>query len=155
MKSSVALSNVLLAGKLSALTSYFSFQYLLIFLPACVLAYAVTPRRGKKYVLLAFSVAFFWLISGKLVAYLLGSAASMYGFGLWLEEMHRRRDAALAQAEKGTKKAIRDQYLRRSRSVFFPVRPLRHAGNVILCALYGRFRRTGRCLPPCSVSSAN
>lgn len=117
MKSSVDLSNVLLAGKLSALTSYFSFQYLLIFLPACVLAYAVTPRRGKKYVLLAFSVAFFWLISGKLVAYLLGSAASMYGFGLWLEEMHRRRDAALAQAEKGTKKAVRAQYLRRSRCV--------------------------------------
>ena len=117
MKASTELSSVLLAGRLSALTSYFSFQYLLIFLPACVLAYALSPKWVKKYVLLLFSTAFFWLISGKLVAYLLGSAVSMYGFGLWLQEVHRQRDEALARAEKGTKKAIRARFLRRSRGV--------------------------------------
>lgn len=117
MKASVELSSVLLAGRISALTSYFSFQYLLMFLPACVLVYALMPRWGKKYVLLMFSTVFFWLISGKLVAYLLGSAVSMYGFGLWLEAIRQRRDEALAQAEKGSKKAIRAQFLRRSRGV--------------------------------------
>ena len=59
-----------LAGKGSALTSFFSTAFLVVFLPFCLVVYSLMPRRGKKYFLLAADCAFFWLISGKLLVYL-------------------------------------------------------------------------------------
>lgn len=60
------LSSLFLAGKGSALTSFFSTAFLVVFLPFCLVVYSLMPRRGKKYFLLAADCAFFWLISGKL-----------------------------------------------------------------------------------------
>ena len=65
------LSSLFLAGKGSALTSFFSTAFLVVFLPFCLVVYSLMPRRGKKYFLLAADCAFFWLISGKLLVYLL------------------------------------------------------------------------------------
>ena len=71
------LSSLFLAGKGSALTSFFSTAFLVVFLPFCLVVYSLMPRRGKKYFLLAADCAFFWLISGKLLVYLLLTALSI------------------------------------------------------------------------------
>ena len=55
--------SLLQAGKHSTLTSFFSPMYLAIFLPACILFYAVMPKKGKKYALLLESLGFFWLMN--------------------------------------------------------------------------------------------
>lgn len=82
----MSLSSVLLAGRFSAMTSYFSIAFLLVFLPVSILLYLVMPQRAKKYTLLAVSLVFFWFISGKLIIYLLLTVMSMHWFGLWLEK---------------------------------------------------------------------
>ena len=53
------LSSLFLAGKGSALTSFFSTAFLVVFLPFCLVVYSLMPRRGKKYFLLAADCAFF------------------------------------------------------------------------------------------------
>ena len=53
------------------LSSYFSLLYLAILLPGTVLAYTVLPQKYRRAVLLLSSYAVFWLVSGKLLCYLL------------------------------------------------------------------------------------
>ena len=91
--------SLLQAGKHSTLTSFFSPMYLAIFLPACILFYAVMPKKGKKYALLLESLGFFWLISGKYIVWLLVSIVSVWGCGLWLGRILEQRDAAVKAAE--------------------------------------------------------
>ena len=101
------LSSLLLAGKGSALTSFFSTAFLVVFLPFCLVVYSLVPRRGKKYFLLAADCAFFWLISGKLLVYLLLTALSMHYFGLWLDKIQSETQLLLAQTEKAERKTVR------------------------------------------------
>lgn len=100
----MALSSLFLAGKGSALTSFFSTAFLVVFLPFCLVVYSLMPRRGKKYFLLAADCAFFWLISGKLLVYLLLTALSMHYFGLWLDKIQSETKLLLAQTEKAERK---------------------------------------------------
>ena len=100
----MALSSLLLAGRGSAMTSFFSTAFLVVFLPFCLVVYSLMPRRGKKYFLLAADCAFFWLISGKLLVYLLLTALSMHYFGLWLDKIQSETKLLLAQAEKAERK---------------------------------------------------
>lgn len=101
------LSSLFLAGKGSALTSFFSTAFLVVFLPFCLVVYSLMPRRGKKYFLLAADCAFFWLISGKLLVYLLLTALSMHYFGLWLDKIQSETKLLLAQTEKAERKTVR------------------------------------------------
>ena len=98
------LSSLFLAGKGSALTSFFSTAFLVVFLPFCLVVYSLMPRRGKKYFLLAADCAFFWLISGKLLVYLLLTALLMHYFGLWLDKIQSETKLLLAQTEKAERK---------------------------------------------------
>lgn len=98
------LSSLFLAGKGSALTSFFSTAFLVVFLPFCLVVYSLMPRRGKKYFLLAADCAFFWLISGKLLVYLLLTALSIHYFGLWLDKIQSETKLLLAQTEKAERK---------------------------------------------------
>ena len=93
------LSSLFLAGKGSALTSFFSTAFLVVFLPFCLVVYSLMPRRGKKYFLLAADCAFFWLISGMLLVYLLLTALSMHYFGLWLDKIQSETKLLLAQTD--------------------------------------------------------
>ena len=63
----MSFDSLLAAGKYGDLTSYFSMDYLMFFLPLTILIYSIVGAKQKKYVLLAASYVFFWLISGKLV----------------------------------------------------------------------------------------
>lgn len=111
------LSELLLAGRYSELTSYFSNAYLYFFLPACIAAYCLMPKRAKKYFLLAASMVFFWLISGKLILFLLFTILSVHHFALWLDRINSQKSVALKETEKENRKEVKKLFQKRSRFV--------------------------------------
>lgn len=111
------LSSIISGGKVPDLTSFFSFDYIVIFLPICLLLYALTPQKARRYMLLALSLGFYWLVSGKLVICLLLTVLSAHYFGLWLDRIVAQRTAALQNAEKEERKGIKKAFQRRSRRV--------------------------------------
>ncbi|MDE6659895.1 MAG: MBOAT family protein [Eubacterium sp.] len=107
-------------GLVSKLTSYFSLQYLLIFLPIVIVLYWLMPRKARRWVLLLASYTFFWLISGKLTVFLLITTLSIYLFGIWLEKLtDKRKLAAKGAADRAEKKAIKKAYQTKQRWVIF------------------------------------
>jgi alginate O-acetyltransferase complex protein AlgI len=74
---------------------YVSLLYLLGFLPTVLLLYLLLPQRHRWKLLLAASYVFFFLLSRKLIVYLLVSTISIHGIGLWLS----RCDDDLARRE--------------------------------------------------------
>lgn len=128
----------LLEGHFSELTSFFSMYYLAFFLPAALLFYSLTPAGGKKYILLLGSLGFFFLISGKLLVFLLLTILSAWGFGLWLAKIHKQRAAATKAAEKSERKAIKQAYLVRSRLVL-GLAALLHIGTLLVLKYSGFF----------------
>ncbi len=113
------LSSLPLAGASTSLTSFFSLAYTVGFLPMCLLLYSITPKNFKKYSLLIASYGFFWLISGKLIVYLLLSTLSMYLFGLVLDRMQNHMKAVLATTAKEDRKLIKKKYITYQRTVIF------------------------------------
>ena len=106
------------AGDIGAkLTSPFSVEYLFLFLPACLLVYGIVPNKGKKYVLLAASCLFYWLISGKLIVYLLLTAVSMHWFGLWLDRLRTQMKERLKAAPQEDRKALKRSLMKKQRAV--------------------------------------
>ena len=130
----MSLSSLLLAGRYRSMTSYFSLAFLVGFLPISIVTYFFVPQKAKKYVLLVFSMAFFWLISGKLIAYLLLTVISVHWFGLWLERLKNESSAAaktIPKEEKEERKKIKSKYRTKMRAVLcFAV--LLHIGVLVM-----------------------
>lgn len=110
---------------------FFSFDYIVIFLPICLLIYVLTPQKARRYMLLALSFGFYWLVSGKLIIYLLLSIFSAHYFGLWLDRIISKRTEALKEAEKEQRKEIKKAYQRRSRGVLALAAAL-HLGTLLV-----------------------
>lgn len=113
------LSSLLFAGKYVSLTSFFSFVYFAAFLPVCLILYSLMPGKGKKYFLLFASYAFFWLISGQLLVYLLLTTFSLHYFGIWLDRLQCQMHSQLASAQKDEQKSIKAVFITRQRAVIF------------------------------------
>lgn len=111
------LSALFCAAKYPSMTSYFALVFLAGFLPLCLLIYSLTPTRFKKYVLLLSGFTFFWLISGKLIVYLLLTVLLIHYFGLWIDRILTKRNTELKSAQKSDKKRIRRDYLIKCRLV--------------------------------------
>lgn len=114
------LESLLMAGRFSAMTSYFSLAFLVGFLPISLALYFLMPQKAKKYTLLALSVAFFWLISGKLIIYLFLSVMSVHWFGLWLERIKSEsteKVKAIPKENKDERKAVKSKYTSKMRAV--------------------------------------
>ena len=96
--------------------SYSSILYVCMFLPAVMLFYAVMPQRHRWKVLLAASYLFFYLLSGKLVVYLLLSTLSIHQLGLWLDHSRYAYDTARKEAPGSDEKsALKAAYTRKKR----------------------------------------
>ena len=65
--------------------SYHLLAYFAIFLPLVILIYQITPQKFRWMILLAADYVFFWMISGKLILYLLFATIMTHYIGLWLE----------------------------------------------------------------------
>ena len=101
------LVTMLHGGAHPGLTAFFSLHYLGLFLPAAVILFSLTPKKGKKYTLLLLSLGFYWLISGLLIGYLLASVAVLWGCGIWMDRIFQKRDAAVKAAERPQRGAIK------------------------------------------------
>lgn len=123
--------SVFFTGNGSKLTSFFSMDFLLLFLPLTILLYALMPKKAKKYLLLFMSFVFFALISGWLLIYLVVSVLSMLGFGVWMEKIHKQRKAALKEAAKEEKKAIKSRFQKKSQRVL-ALAVLIHLGGLLV-----------------------
>ena len=132
MWSMMDLPSLLMAGSLDTLTSYFSVAFLVIFLPVSVVVYAVIPQKARKYFLLIASFAFFWLISGQLIAYLCLIIMGVHYFGLWLDRIQTQKSAALKAVPKEEKKALKKVYLHRSRRVLLFAAVLMIGGLLVI-----------------------
>lgn len=126
------------SGTYSGLTSFFSLEYLVLFLPFTLLLYFITPSKAKKYSLLILSYLFFGLISGKLVAYLLLSTFSAFFFGKLLDKIHTQRDLATKQVEKDQRKEIRNQFQKKLK-VVLSVSVVVHIGLLLVLKYIGFF----------------
>lgn len=102
------LSPLALAGRFTTMTSYFSLAFLGVFLPVCIIIYCFFPQKWKKYFLLFASYSFFWLISGKLLIYLVISTTSIYLFSLLIGKLEKNKCLEVKNiSDKEEKKAIK------------------------------------------------
>ena len=96
--------------------SYFSLSFLFAFLPLTLAAYAIVPKRGRWIVLLVASYVFFWLLSSKLILFIIASTVCIYVCGRAMARIIAKRDEQLAQGGK-SKKQIRKEGKSRMRGV--------------------------------------
>lgn len=104
--------------------TYHGSVYLFLFLPAVLLAYQLTPKKARWVTLLLSGYVFFWLISGKLVLYLIGTTFVTHYTGLWISSLKRECDRAVSEQKGEERKKLREQYKRRERKVL--------AGGILL-----------------------
>ena len=115
--------------------SYTANIYLFLFLPAALLVYQAVPKKKRWIVLLGFSYLFFFMISKKLIVFLLGTTVLIHYIGVCLSCLKQRCRHELDQAEKmretcaqepeqpvqidkrELKKQIKNKYKKRERAV--------------------------------------
>ena len=132
------LSKLLSGGGFSSLSSFFSVAYMAAFLPCALIGFSVVPKKCKKYFLLLAGYAFYWIISGKLLIYLLLSTLSVHYFGLWLNHIQTRRDAEVKSVEREARKAVKAKYQRHMRGVVWFAAVL-HIGILLVLKYSGFF----------------
>ncbi|MBR5975899.1 MAG: MBOAT family protein [Clostridiales bacterium] len=98
------------------ISTYFSMAYVLLLLGA-ILLYEVFPKRARRWVLLLFSYLFFFLISRKLVIYLMLSTLSVHHIGLWLSDVQAECKLKMKEIPKEEKKALSASYQKRLRGI--------------------------------------
>ena len=89
---------------------YHSIIYIFLFLPVCLLAYQLAPEKWRGRVLLAFSWIFFYLLSGKLLVYLLGTTLLTHCIGIWLTLLKTEEAKAVEGMDRKQKKVIKAEY---------------------------------------------
>lgn len=67
--------------------SYHLIDYFALFLPIVILLYQLTPQKYRKFVLLAANYTFFYIISKKLIVYIIGATFVTHYVGIWLENV--------------------------------------------------------------------
>lgn len=124
--------SVLLTGKASKLVSFFSMDFLLLFLPIGILGYSIFPKKAKRYFLLGYSYLFFAMISGKLVFYLVLTTFAMHYFGLWLDRIRMQKEARLKEVAKEEKKAVKEEYRKKSCRVLVAAAVIQIGGLLVV-----------------------
>lgn len=97
--------------------AYHTSLYLFLFLPAVLLAYQLTPRKSRWKVLLMAGYAFFYLISGKLLLYLIATTVFTHYIGVWLGWLKLRCVTKLEKAERQERAEIKKRYKKKERLV--------------------------------------
>ncbi len=95
---------------------YHTSLYVFVFLPVCLVVYQLMPAKWRWKALLFFSYLFFYLLSGKLLVYLVGATALTHYIGAWMSWQRAQEAEELSGADRETKKSIKLKYRRRCRS---------------------------------------
>lgn len=97
--------------------TYFSITFFAILLPIVIILYNLVPKKHRWKILLLGSYIFSWIISGKLLIYLIISTISIHYLGIWIDSLKQERDELLQNAEKEEKKLIKDKYKKKTRKI--------------------------------------
>lgn len=97
--------------------AYHAALYVFVFLPVCLVAYQSMPQRHRWKVLLGFSWLFFYLISGKLIIYLIGTTLLTHYTGIWLTLLKEKECREKEQADRAAKREIKKKYQKQGRAV--------------------------------------
>lgn len=90
--------------------AYHTSVYLVLFLPLSLLAYQITPQKKRWITLLTCNYLFFWLISGKLVLYLIGTTLFVHYIGVWLTWTRVQCKQTVSGMTKAESTEIRKKY---------------------------------------------
>ena len=96
---------------------YHSIIYIFLFLPVCLFVYQLAPEKWRGRVLLGFSWIFFYLLSGKLLVYLLGTTLLTHCIGIWLTLLKTEEAQTLVVMDRKHKKLIKVEYQKQRRRV--------------------------------------
>lgn len=99
------------------MSSYFELVYAFLFLPITILVYAVTPKRFKYIVLLLASFIFFFMISNKLIFFLIASILSIYFGANRLKKIDINLDKVLENTDKDDRKVVKKKYKNKKKLV--------------------------------------
>ena len=97
--------------------AYHAALYVFVFLPLCAVAYQAAPERHRWKVLLGFSWLFFYVISGKLIIYLIGTTLLTHYTGIWLTLLKMQEKADREHADRTEKREIKKKYQKKGRAV--------------------------------------
>lgn len=97
--------------------AYHTSIYLFLFLPLALLMYQLAPKKYRWITLLISGYVFFWMISGKLLVYLIGTTLFTHYIGVWLiwtkgqckfecEGMGRKEASAMKKVYKRKERGI-------------------------------------------------
>ncbi|MCR4594126.1 MAG: MBOAT family protein [Clostridiales bacterium] len=106
-----------ISGMGTKIVSFFSLEFLFIFLPFALVLFIVVPKKIKKYALIIESCIFFWLVSDKLIVYLFMTAFSMHYFGIWIDRIQGQMHEKIAASEKDERKGIKKSYIKKQRCI--------------------------------------
>ena len=95
--------------------AYHTSVYLVLFLPLSLLAYQITPQKKRWITLLTCNYLFFWLISGKLVLYLIGTTLFVHYIGVWLTWTRVQCKQTVSGMTKAESTEIRKKYKKREK----------------------------------------
>lgn len=98
--------------------SYFHPVFALVFLPILVLIYNLIPKKFRPLLLLIASFGFFFVVSKKLIVFLMLSILSIYFIALFLNKLDNKRDSLL-QDENIDKKSIKAKYKKYKKVILF------------------------------------
>lgn len=97
--------------------AYHTNLYLLVFLPIVLILYQMAPQKARWKVLLFSSYTFFFMISGKLVLYLMGTTLFTHYIGIWLTWLDIRCDKELETLPKEERSERKKQYKKQQKRV--------------------------------------
>lgn len=97
--------------------AYHTSVYLVLFLPLSLLAYQITPQKKRWITLLTCNYLFFWLISGKLVLYLIGTTLFVHYIGVWLTWTRVQCKQTVSGMTKAESTEIRKKYKKREKII--------------------------------------
>lgn len=99
--------------------AYHTTIYLFLFLPLVLLIYQLAPKNRRWIVLLLAGYTFFWLISGKLLIYLIGTTLITHYIGVWLAWLKMRCKIERENKTREEKLKLREQYKKKERMVLW------------------------------------
>ena len=92
--------------------TYTDTSFLFLLLPVSIILYNIMPKKIRGYVLLLMSYIFFYLVSRKLIIFIIFSTGVIWLYSLIIKHIHKKRDAKLEvivkkKRKKQLKKSIR------------------------------------------------
>jgi len=97
---------------LEVFSKYYNYLFLIV-----VVFYNLFPKKIRSFVLLLVSFLFFYILSSKLIIYLLITILTVYASALWISKIGAERKLALKEAASGEKKAVKEKFKKRKRFV--------------------------------------